>query len=117
MLFVDEVIAGELERVAFFRLRIAAGDGAGLQPRNDLVDLVIEIRRLFGRARDDEARTPLIISGPAEQSTDLYYEVDKIIPRLKAGAVTRGDTKAEERDALELTGDYLVDEKHKTVTL
>jgi preprotein translocase subunit SecA len=65
----------------------------------------------------DEARTPLIISGPAEESTDLYYEVDRIIPRLKPGAVTRGDTKAEDRDALEATGDYLVDEKHKTVTL
>ena len=33
----------------------------------------------------DEARTPLIISGPAEESTDLYYEVDRIIPRLKPG--------------------------------
>src|SRR6187399_1612175 len=65
----------------------------------------------------DEARTPLIISGPAEESTDLYYEVDRIIPRLKAGAVTRGDTKAEEREALEATGDYLVDEKHKVVNL
>jgi preprotein translocase subunit SecA len=65
----------------------------------------------------DEARTPLIISGPAEESTDLYYEVDRIIPRLKAGAVTRGDTKAEDREALEATGDYLKDEKHKTVTL
>src|SRR6059036_3203966 len=65
----------------------------------------------------DEARTPLIISGPAEESTDLYYEVDRIIPRLKAGAVTRGDTKAEEREALEATGDYIKDEKHKTVTL
>src|SRR5512144_2140694 len=65
----------------------------------------------------DEARTPLIISGPAEESTELYYEVDRIIPKLKAGAVTRGDTKAEERDALEATGDYIVDEKHKTVTL
>jgi len=65
----------------------------------------------------DEARTPLIISGPAEESTDLYYEVDRIIPRLKPGAVTRGDAKAEEREALEATGDYLVDEKHKTVTL
>src|SRR5262245_1266907 len=65
----------------------------------------------------DEARTPLIISGPAEMSTELYYEVDRIIPRLKAGAVTRGDVKAEEREALEETGDYLVDEKHKTVTL
>ena len=65
----------------------------------------------------DEARTPLIISGPAEESTDLYYEVDRIIPRLKKGAVTRGDAKAEEREALEATGDYIVDEKHKTVTL
>ncbi len=65
----------------------------------------------------DEARTPLIISGPAEESTELYYEVDRMIPRLKAGAVTRGDTKAEDREALEATGDYLVDEKHKTVTL
>ncbi len=65
----------------------------------------------------DEARTPLIISGPAEESTDLYYEVDRIIPRLKPGAVVQGDTKAEEREALEATGDYIVDEKHKTVTL
>jgi len=65
----------------------------------------------------DEARTPLIISGPAEQSTELYYEVDRIIPRLKAGAVTQGDVKAEDREALETTGDYLQDEKHKTVTL
>src|SRR5229473_1356671 len=65
----------------------------------------------------DEARTPLIISGPAELSTDLYYEVDRIIPRLKPGAVIRGDTKAEEREAIEATGDYIVDEKHKTVTL
>ncbi len=65
----------------------------------------------------DEARTPLIISGPAEESTDLYYEVDRIIPRLAAGAVTQGNVKAEDRDELEKTGDYLVDEKHKTVTL
>jgi preprotein translocase subunit SecA len=65
----------------------------------------------------DEARTPLIISGPAEESTDLYYEVDRIIPRLKKGAVTQGNVKAEDREQLETTGDYIVDEKHKTVTL
>src|SRR5262252_1371040 len=65
----------------------------------------------------DEARTPLIISGPADESNELYYEVDRIVPRLKAGAVVRGDTKAEEREELEATGDYIVDEKHKTVTL
>ena len=65
----------------------------------------------------DEARTPLIISGPAEESTDLYYEVDRIIPRLKKGAVTQGNVKSEEREEQEKTGDYIVDEKHKTVTL
>ena len=65
----------------------------------------------------DEARTPLIISGPAEASTDLYYEVDRIIPKLKPGAVTTGDTKGEDRDRLEATGDFIVDEKHKTATL
>ena len=65
----------------------------------------------------DEARTPLIISGPAEESTDLYYEVDRIIPKLKPGAVTQGNVKAEDREQLEATGDFIVDEKHKTVTL
>ena len=65
----------------------------------------------------DEARTPLIISGPAEQSTELYHEVDRIIPRLKRGAVTQGHVPAEEREALESTGDFLKDEKHKTVSL
>jgi preprotein translocase subunit SecA len=65
----------------------------------------------------DEARTPLIISGPAEESTDLYYEVDRIIPKLAPGAVTQGNVKAEDRERLETTGDYLVDEKHKTVQL
>ena len=65
----------------------------------------------------DEARTPLIISGPAEESTDLYYEVDRIIPKLTPGAVTQGNVKAEEREELEKTGDYIVDEKHKTVSL
>jgi preprotein translocase subunit SecA len=65
----------------------------------------------------DEARTPLIISGPAEESTDLYYEVDRIIPKLTPGRTTRGDVKAEDREELEKTGDYIVDEKHKTVNL
>src|SRR5918995_6711148 len=65
----------------------------------------------------DEARTPLIISGPAEESTDLYYEVDRILPRLSKGAVTQGNVKAEDREQLEATGDYIVDEKHKTVSL
>ncbi len=47
----------------------------------------------------DEARTPLIISGPAEESTDKYYRIDKIIPKLIQDI------------------DYTVDEKHRTATL
>ena len=65
----------------------------------------------------DEARTPLIISGPAEESTDLYYEVDRIIPKLKKGEVHQGQVKGEDRDRLEASGDYVVDEKNKTVSL
>ncbi len=65
----------------------------------------------------DEARTPLIISGPAEESTDLYYEVDRIIPKLVRGEVHQGQMKGEDRDRLELSGDFIVDEKNKTATL
>jgi preprotein translocase subunit SecA len=61
----------------------------------------------------DEARTPLIISGPAEESTDKYYKIDKIIPKLHKGAVIQGGKEYE----LEHTGDYIVDEKARTVTL
>ena len=65
----------------------------------------------------DEARTPLIISGPAEESTDLYYEVDRVVPRLVKGEVHQGQMKGEDRDRLEASGDFVVDEKHKTATL
>jgi len=65
----------------------------------------------------DEARTPLIISGPAEESTDKYYRINGIVPKLIPGARISGDKKAEERAELEKTGDYIVDEKAKTVTL
>ncbi len=37
----------------------------------------------------DEARTPLIISGPAEESTDLYYKIDQMVPKLQSGPITR----------------------------
>ncbi len=65
----------------------------------------------------DEARTPLIISGPAEESTDLYHEVDRIIPKLTRGEVHQGQVKGEDRDRLEASGDFVVDEKNKTATL
>ncbi|MGH7827510.1 MAG: preprotein translocase subunit SecA [Candidatus Binatia bacterium] len=65
----------------------------------------------------DEARTPLIISGPAEESTDKYYIIDRIIPKLQRGAVIQGDPSQENRAAIEAQGDYTVDEKSRSVTL
>ena len=65
----------------------------------------------------DEARTPLIISGPAEESTDKYYNIDRIIPKLQRGAVIQGDPSQEDRAAIEAKGDYTVDEKSRSVTL
>jgi preprotein translocase SecA subunit len=65
----------------------------------------------------DEARTPLIISGPAEESTDRYYLIDRIIPKLQRGAVIQGDPTQEDRAAIEAKGDYTVDEKSRSVTL
>jgi preprotein translocase SecA subunit len=65
----------------------------------------------------DEARTPLIISGPAEESTDKYYALDRIIPKLQRGAVIQGDPSQEQRASIEAKGDYTVDEKSRTATL
>jgi preprotein translocase subunit SecA len=61
----------------------------------------------------DEARTPLIISGPSEESTDKYYRVNGIIPKLVRGEVIEGKEPGEKY----FTGDYTVDEKHRTVAL
>ncbi len=63
----------------------------------------------------DEARTPLIISGPAEESTDLYYRIDRIIPKLRRAA-TIVEGKLSEVEAQQ-EGDYIVDEKSKAVAL
>jgi len=63
----------------------------------------------------DEARTPLIISGPAEESTELYYKIDRIIPKLKRAA-TIVEGKLSEVEATK-EGDYIVDEKSKAVAL
>jgi preprotein translocase subunit SecA len=54
----------------------------------------------------DEARTPLIISGPAEESTELYIKINELVPRLKRGTTEEADD-----------GDYWVDEKQKQVHL
>ncbi len=58
----------------------------------------------------DEARTPLIISGPAEQSTELYQKIDRIAPKLKQ------QPPVEDPEA-EPTGDFVVDEKNRQVEL
>ncbi|MHB1840648.1 MAG: preprotein translocase subunit SecA, partial [Acidobacteriaceae bacterium] len=57
----------------------------------------------------DEARTPLIISGPTDQTTDKYARVVRIVPQLELGE------EIESLDNKILTGDYVVDEKHRTI--
>jgi preprotein translocase subunit SecA len=61
----------------------------------------------------DEARTPLIISGPSEESTDKYYRINRIIPNLVRGEVIEG----KEPGVKWTTGDYTVEEKTRTVAL
>ena len=61
----------------------------------------------------DEARTPLIISGASEESTDKYAKVNRIIPKLEKGEeidVAPGEPK-------QYTGDFVVDEKHRNITV
>ena len=60
----------------------------------------------------DEARTPLIISGPTDQTTDKYARVNRIIPSLEEGEEI--EKSPEEKI---LTGDFVVDEKHKTISV
>ena len=60
----------------------------------------------------DEARTPLIISGPSEESVDKYYQIDKIIPKLE-----RGEEITDKDGNKSSTGDFLIDEKAHTVAL
>ncbi len=61
----------------------------------------------------DEARTPLIISGPSEESTDKYYKINRIIPSLIRGEVIDGKEPGQKWT----TGDYTVDEKTRSVAL
>ncbi len=89
----------------------------------------------------DEARTPLIISGASEESTDKYYKVNRIIPKLEKGEelspaelyklleeekIAPGQVDAMRRELREvgddpqrkiLTGDYVIDEKHRNITV
>ena len=64
----------------------------------------------------DEARTPLIISGQGEKSTQLYTIVDQFVSRMKCQRIAKVDNK-EEEDPAEADADYIVDEKAKTAML
>ena len=63
----------------------------------------------------DEARTPLIISGQGDESTDLYRQAENFAARLKCKAYASIDDKEEEDE--DLDADYVVDEKARTATL
>ena len=71
----------------------------------------------------DEARTPLIISGPTDQTTDKYARVRRIIPQLSRAKKWSGATRSASRNLVSglaegekhLTGDYFVDEKQRTI--
>lgn len=67
----------------------------------------------------DEARTPLIISGPAEESTEKYYIINKIIPRLKGKTITDKEEIEAKYKGLDIEKgiDYVVNEKNHTVNL
>jgi len=67
----------------------------------------------------DEARTPLIISGPAEESTDKYYRADRIVPLLKGRFITEDEEMKAKNSGTDLGAgfDYLVEEKNNTVVL
>jgi preprotein translocase subunit SecA len=60
----------------------------------------------------DEARTPLIISGPSEQNTDVYHRCNRVIPHL-----VKGEEHKDKHGNKWTTGDYLVDEKARTAVM
>jgi preprotein translocase subunit SecA len=60
----------------------------------------------------DEARTPLIISGPSEENTEIYYRCNRVIPHL-----VKGSEEKDKHGNKITTGDYLIDEKARTAVL
>ncbi len=65
----------------------------------------------------DEARTPLIISGQGDKSTEMYTKADQFVKKLKMNRVVELDDKADHDENEELDGDFIVNEKQRTVTL
>jgi preprotein translocase subunit SecA len=90
-------------------ISVPAVDGKGTQFKMFNYAIVDEVDSIL----IDEARTPLIISGPSEESTDKYYKVNRLIPSLIRGEIIEG----KEPGKSWTTGDYTVDEKHRSVGL
>jgi preprotein translocase subunit SecA len=90
-------------------ISVPTADGRGTQLKMFNFAIVDEVDSIL----IDEARTPLIISGPSEESTDKYYKINRIIPRLIRGEVIEGKEPGQKYT----TGDYTVDEKHRAVAL
>ncbi len=84
-------------------------EGKGTQTKLHNYAIVDEVDSIL----IDEARTPLIISGPSEESTDKYYRINRIIPNLIRGEVIEG----KEAGVKWTTGDYTVEERTRTVAL
>ena len=106
VLLVDDVVAGELEGFAIFRFDVALRDGAELQPRDDAIDLVIEIGRLLGGAGDDQRRAGFVDQDRVDfvddrevvaaldvlRQLELHVVAQVVEPELVVGAV--GDVAA-----------------------
>jgi preprotein translocase subunit SecA len=90
-------------------ISVPAVDGKGTQLKIFNYAIVDEVDSIL----IDEARTPLIISGPSEESTDKYYKINRIIPFLIRGEVIDGKEPGQKWT----TGDYTVEEKTRSVAL
>jgi preprotein translocase subunit SecA len=90
-------------------ITLTSPDGRGTQYKVFNYAIVDEVDSIL----IDEARTPLIISGPSEESTDKYFKVNRIIPKLMRGEEIEGKEPGEKYT----TGDYTVDEKHRSAAL
>ena len=77
MLLVVDVVAGGFEPIAILALGVAARDGAGLQPRDDAIDLVVQVGGFLGRARNDQRRPGLV----DQDAVDLVHD-GEVVPAL-----------------------------------
>ncbi len=65
----------------------------------------------------DEARTPLVISGPAENTAQIYQKISKFIPKLEEQTINEADEKDDQDQNKEDAGHFIIDEKSKQVEL